>query len=811
MTATLRNVARNRLYFYTNVIGLAVAITAALLIGLFVHDELTYERFIPNSANVYLVSTVVTPPEGHGSLESLPAEPDVASWLKLDLPAVTQAARLVPAHLEVRRRDFISTETVYWADPALFSILRLPVHAGSLETALARPDGLVLTVSMARKYFGRDAPIGETLELGHAERATVTAVLEDLPSNTHLDVSMIASGSSQASAITSLDHTPMPAFGVKSWDSYTYVTLQPGVSLPKVEAQLPDLLDRHAPSENSKPTSSVYHLHLLPIGAIHLQAQARGTMKPSGRRETVYSLAAVGVLILVVAAVNFINLMTSRALRRSVEVGVRKVAGANRYDLIAQFIGESLLYVGCAAVIAVSAAELLLPGLNAFLQRTMEFAYWSDPILAAVAVIVLLLLALAAGIYPALALSMLRPARIFGSSGVVSTHQSVSVRRALVTVQIAILIGLVLAAVVISRQAAFAMNQSLRLDTTQVLVIRHACSEGFKDAVRALSGIDTVACSAWTPPASMEAAAGASSPEGHQSVVTYTSIDFGFLELYGLKPVAGRFHDLNRSSDTLAMGVAAGIHEPVVLNEAAVHALGYQSPAAAVGSTINWSHALPPPAMSTGPHQSEIIGVVPDFLTGSIREPIRPSVFYVDPSSNSTLSVKLSSPAQKQALDSIDQLWIRMDHSGPIARSFLDQLLQGKYNEFVRQARLLAMFSAVAIFIACIGLFALCAFTADRRRKEIGVRKALGARRADIAWLLLWDFAQPILWANLIAWPVGFLLMDHWLHGFAYHTELQLWVFLLAGGLATGISLLTVGVHTALVAGQQPVSTLRYE
>jgi putative ABC transport system permease protein len=370
MTGTLRNVARNRLYFYTNVIGLAVAITAALLIGLFVDDELTYERFIPNSANVYLVSTVATPPEGHGSLESLPAEPDVASWLKLDLPAVTQAARLVPAHLEVRRRDFISTETVYWADPALFSILRLPVHAGSLETALARPDGLVLTVSKARKYFGRDDPIGETLELGHAERATVTAVLEDLPSNTHLDVSMIASGSSQASTLTSLDHTPMPAFGEKSWDSYTYVTLQPGASLLNVEAQLPDLLDRHAPSENSNPTSSVYHLHLVPIGAIHLEAEARGTMKPSGRRETVYSLAAVGVLILVVAAVNFINLMTSRAIRRSVEVGVRKVAGANRHDLIAQFIGESALYVGCAAVIAASVAELLLPGLNAFLQRT---------------------------------------------------------------------------------------------------------------------------------------------------------------------------------------------------------------------------------------------------------------------------------------------------------------------------------------------------------------------------------------------------------------------------------------------------------
>ncbi|HWM66745.1 MAG TPA: ABC transporter permease [Steroidobacteraceae bacterium] len=811
MASALRNVARNRLYFYTNVIGLAVAITAALLIGLFVHDELTYERFIPNSANVYIVTTVVTPPEGHGPLEALPSEPDVASWLKLDLPAVAQVARMVSAHLEVRRGDFISTQTVYWADPALFSILHLPVYAGTLKTALARPDGLVLTRSMARKYFGRDDPVGETLELGHAERATVTAVLEDLPSNTHLDVSMIASGSSQASAITSLDRTSMPAFGVKPWDSYTYVTLRPGASLQNVEAQLPDLLDRHAPSGTSSRTSSVYHLHLRPIGAIHLGAEARGTMKPSGRRETVYSLAAVGVLILVLAAVNFINLMTSRANRRAVEVGVRKVAGANQYDLIAQFIGESLIYVGCAAVVAISLAELSLPSLNAFLQRTMEFAYWSDPTLAAVAVTFLTGLALIAGIYPALLLSTLRPARVFGNSGIVSPQHPASVRRALVTVQVAILIGLVLAAVVISRQAAFAMNRSLRLDTNQVLVIRHACKGSFKDAVKALPGIDAVACSGWTPPESMEAASGASSPEGHQAVVTYTSIDFGFLELYGLKPLAGRFHDMNRGSDTLVMDTPAGIHEPVVLNEAAVHALGYRSPIAAVGRTISWSHALPPPAMSTGPHQSEIIGVVPDFLTGSIREPIRPAVFYVDPSRNSVMSVKLGRHAGEHTLTSINQLWAQMDHQGPIARSFIDQLLQGKYNEFVRQASLLAMFSAVAIFIACIGLFALSAFTAERRRKEIGLRKALGARRRDITWLLLWDFAQPILWANAIAWPAGFLLMNRWLHGFAYHTDLQLWIFLFAGGLATGISLLTVVIHTVLIAGQQPVLALRYE
>ena len=810
-TVALRHLAHNRLFFSVNLVGLAGGIAAALVIALFVRDELSYERFIPGFRGIYLVSIIATPPEGHASLETLAGESDVASWLKLDLPAVAASARLVPEQIEVRRGDFKAVETMYWADPDFFSLLQLPVYAGNLQTALGRPDGLVLTQSMARKYFGRDDPIGETLEFARKERMTVTAVIKDLPSNTHLDVAAIASGRSQASPLTSLDHTPMGSFGEKPWGSYTYVTLKPATRVDDIERQLPALMDRHAPSgPGGIRTSSVYHLHLLPITDVHLDAEARGTMKPASRRGTVYSVAVIGLLILLVATVNFVNLMTSRASRRAVEVGVRKMAGARRRDLIVQFVGESLVYVGFASLAAASLAELLLPSVNAFLHRTMDFAYWSDPAFAAATAIFLVTLAIVASVYPALILSSLRPAQILSHGGIVSPEGSAGVRRSLVTAQVTVLIGLLLAAIVVYRQALFAMHESLRVDSDQVLVIKRACSEGFEAGVKQLPGVIAVACSTWAPPNSIEAASGASLPEG-QAVLWYASVDFGFFELYGLKPLAGRFHAVSRGTDALPAEISAGMRESIVINEAAVHALGLGRAQSAIGRTINWNHGLRRPIPMTGRHQSEIIGVVPDFLIGSIREPIQPAAFYVDPPYNRVMSIKLNGRAIPETLASIDALWKAMGHSDPMSRAFLDQLLQGKYSEFVRQASMLAIFSAVAVLIACLGLFALAAFIAERRRKEIGIRKALGAGRPDIVSLLLWEFAKPVLWANLIAWPLGFWLLNRWLQGFAYHMNLQIWHFMAAGGLATAITLLTVFAHTWSIAGQKPVAALRYE
>ena len=808
--AALRNLARNPLYAALNIGGVALGFTAALLIALYVRDELSYEKFIPGYRDTYLVATTGTPPEGHAPIKSFSTPSHVAFWINLDLAKVASAARLTSSQIVVRRGDFEALESVDWADPNIFSILPLPVFAGDLRTALEQPDGLVLTRTMARKYFGRDNAVGETLELKGRARFTVKAVLEDLPSNTHLNIAMFASGTSPKSLLTQLDQAPMSSFPEDKGWLYIYVRLKKEAQATDVERELPGLLDRHSVSGGSLPTSSIWHLSLEPINQIHLDPEGLTSMKPASRRETVYSFAAIGILIVLVAAANFVSMMTARASRRAIEVGVRKAMGARRRELIVQFVGESLIYVILATLAALSVAVLSLPILNAYLKRTIAFAYWSDARLAASTATIVVMVGALAAIYPALVLSALRPVQMLGKGGVTTAQSSDRVRRALVTAQFAILIGLILAVIVLFRQASFATHESLRMDSDQVVVIGHACRNGFEDAVKAISGVRAVACSNWAPPDPVGSASGATAPGGQQAIVWYASIDFGYFELFGLKPLAGRFHSRSRSTDAFSVGSSSEIHDPVVINESAVRALGFPSPQSSIGKMIEWSHFVPGLGQ-TGRHLSEVIGVVPDFQTSSIREPIEPAAFYVDPPHNGAMSVKLSGRDIPQALASIASLWKKMDNGYPISPVFVDQLLQDKYTDITQQAHLLAVFAGVAVSIACLGLFALSASAAERRTKEIAIRKAMGASTAQVMRLLVWQFCQPVVWANLIAWPVAGWVMNRWLRGFAYHIDLEVWYFVASACLALTIALLTVSVHCFLIARAKPITSLRYE
>jgi putative ABC transport system permease protein len=807
--AALRNLARNPLYAALNIGGVALGFTAALLIVLYVRDELSYENFIPGYRDTYLVATTGTPPEGHAPIKSFSTPSHVAAWINLDMATVASAARLTNSQIVVRRGDFEALESVYWADPNIVSILPLAVFAGNLATALDQPDGLVLTRTMARKYFGRDNVVGETLELKGRAKFTVKAVLEDLPSNTHLNVAMFASGTSPKSPLTQLDQTPLSSFPEDKGWLYIYVRLKKAQAT-NVERELPGLLDRHSVSGGAQPTSSIWHLSLEPINQIHLDPEGLSSMKPASRRETVYSFAAIGTLIVFVASANFVSMMTARASRRAIEVGVRKAMGARRRELIVQFMGESLIYVLLATLAALSVAKLSLPILNAYLKRTIAFAYWSDPSLAASTATIVVMVGALAAIYPALVLSALRPVQMLGKGGITTAQSSDRVRRALVTAQFAVLIGLILAVIVLFRQASFATHESLRMDSDQVVVIGHACRNGFEDAVKAISGVRAVACSNWAPPDPVGSASGATAPGGQSTIVWYASIDFGYFELFGLEPLAGRFHSKSRSTDAFSVGASSEIHDSLVINESAVRALGFPTPQSSIGQMIEWSHFVPGLGQ-TGRHLSEVIGVVPDFQTSSIREPIEPAAFYVDLPHNGVMSIKLSGRDIPQSLASIDALWKKMGNGYPISPVFLDQLLQDKYTDITQQAQLLAAFAGVAVLIACLGLFALSASAAERRTKEIAVRKAMGASTAQVMRLLVWQFCQPVVWANLIAWPVAGWVMNRWLSGFAYHVDLDVWFFVASACLALTIALLTVSAHCFLVARAKPAVSLRYE
>jgi putative ABC transport system permease protein len=815
LAAALRNLARNRLYAGVTIVGLAVGFAAALLIGLYVRDELTYDRFIPGHERVYLFTQTLVLPAAR-PIESATTPMMLAKPLKADFPQIAEVARLTPSYFPsaVRRGDFTATEqNTYWADPQVFRVLPLPALAGDLVHALEPPDGVVITRAIARKYFGKDAPIGETLQIDGLPMR-VTAVLRDLPSNTHLVADIIASARAPQSPISRYEYMNGPLTNTL----LTYLRLKPGASPDSITPRLADFLDRRLPLTNLDYEGKVVRVgHLVPLTQLHLTRFTQGMVKPAADPAVVTAIGAIGALIVAVAAMNFVTLMTARGARRAVEVGVRKAAGARRGDLIVQFLGEAALYVFAAGLIAASLAELLMPAVNAFLQRRLVLDYLHDPALVASGLAVLLLTGLLAGFYPAFVLSGFRPSAVLkgGGSAIVGGGR---VRQALVIGQFAVLIALTLVAITIARQTVFALGEGMRVDKDQVLlVLTQPCSEALRDQMRKLPGVRRVACASYQ---SLNLGDDRDSVvlHGRKIDVAKSPVDFGFFDVFGIKPIAGRLFDRSRPADAALDNPES--RQPVVLNQTAVRQLGFASPQAAVGKSIAWhgfwdeSMRRPegPVAMPAKP--SEIIGVVPDFTLGSVRQPILPTFYAIGRNlapNSVAMAVKLDGGHMPQTLADIDRLWKHYGDGRPIVRVFADRFTLRLYVDTIIQGATVAIAGVIALSIAALGLFALSAYTTERRTKEIGVRKAMGASSRDILRLLLWQFTKPVIWANLIAWPAAFLIMRWWLASFAYHVDVAPWTFLAAGAAALVIAWATVFLHALNVARAKPVSALRYE
>ena len=483
-------------------------------------------------------------------------------------------------------------------------------------------------------------------------------------------------------------------------------------------------------------------------------------------------------------------------------------------DLIVQFMGEALIYVIMAMALAVALAELTLPAVNAFLERTMTLDALTDPALAVSIVGGALLTAFLAGAYPSFLLSAFGAAAAL-KGGAAQPAGSAAVRRVLVIAQFAILIGLIVMTGTIYRQTRFALNDALRLDTAQVAIMRGACRSAFATEVAALPGVKSLSCADGVALGRGMSNNIVTLPDRSQRTVQAANVDVGFFELHGLTPLAGRFFSKNQGQDMVLDRPLAGpeAQPTLVLNESAARLLGFARPADAVGKTVSWTRwsASSDPSKLPPPRPSQIVGVVRDFTLGSIRTPIEATAYHVEPSLTGRVLVKLDGRRLPETLAAIDRLWRRTGNANAVTLAFEDQSVQALYQDVITQGVVIAVCAGLAILIACIGLFALAAFTTERRTKEIGVRKAMGASTLDVVTLLLGQFSQPVLWANLIAWPVAWWAMNRWLGGFAYRVDLPLWLFLAAMALAVVIALATVSTHTWLVARAKPVGALRYE
>ncbi|HEV2867035.1 MAG TPA: ABC transporter permease [Allosphingosinicella sp.] len=797
VAAALRSLMSNKFYALINMAGLATGLAAAMLLLLYVHDELTWDRALP--ADVYRVSSAIAMPGGQTVVFD-GTDYALAQGLRLDVPGIAAVARMMPQDWTVKRGDVEANETIYWADASLFAVLPMLAIAGDPATALQQPNSVVLTRSMARKYFGRDAPIGETLQLNRDRLLRVTAVIRDLPSNTHLSAQIFASGKTPFSNLALAD----AAGGGFHFDgtTYTYFRLKPGASLASVRRALPDLVVSRLQIPRDNPFGIAVTLSVVAVRDIHFAPAGINAMKAPGDEATVAAAAVIALLILAGAGFNFVNLATSRVAGRAVEVGVRKAAGASRSALALQFVGEAVLQVAAAMVLALAAVELLLPTFNGFLEREIAFAYWR-PQLLALLLLAVAALGLAAGAYPALVLSGLRPAvALRGGPGFLDRGR---LRRVLVVVQFAILSGLVISTAVIWSQTRFAARSAARLGGQQVVLVSAPCTDALRNGLAALPGVVGVACS---EPAMIVSDRSVEMMETSPSAIhsfDTLSVAPGFLEAYGLAPLAGRLFSERQGGDSVAPPANGAPQEVrIVINRTAVGALGLRSPAEAIGLRLQAS-------AQRGMRFFTVIGVVPDFPTGSVRVPVAPAAYFIDPSRFGMLSVRVAPGSVAGTMAAIRRVWTATGQDGLPKILPLQQYAESLYREIEREGVLFAIAAAVALFIACIGLFGMASFIAEQRTKEIGIRKVLGATTGQITRLLLWQFSRPVLWANLIAWPVVWWLMRRWLAGFSSHVPLDPWLFLAGGAFTLVVTLATVGGQAFLVARRPPVAALRYE
>lgn len=823
LTIALRNLIRHKLYSVINIAGLGVGLTCALFIILFVRDELSYDTWVPDSDNVYRVEQTIHAP-GRPPLALAPTAFPMATAMHDEIPEVTGVTHIgqEPMTLTIGDRGF--REVVNVVDPNFFQIIKLPLLAGNPAEVFRQPESIVISAAAARRYFGSADPIGRTITDGKGHCGdndtacrdtmvplTVTGVIHDLPHNTQLSGDVFISNLS----ITDYNYLLLK----DNWFSqteYAYVTLAPHADPRAVIAKMAPLLDRALTPRLKKfglsvRGSQVYDVHLTPFTQVHLTSD-RWTFNqtPPGSWTTLYGIVAIGVLILLVACFNFMNLATARAMLRAREIALRKTLGARRAQVILQFLGESVLTALLALLLALMLAEMLLPVFAGFLERPIGLHYLADWPMLLLIVIVAVVAGLISGSYPALILSGFRPATILrtNNSGQAGSGR---LRAILVVLQFAVSIGLGIAATVVFSQIRFARNIDLGFHRDNVLIVGHAGRvftdgrQSFVQALRTNPGILDIALSSMVPFETGQSLDAIKIP-GQPDLILLNQmvVSPDFPDFYGMPLLAGRKLSATRAQDEIDSIFSedvkpANAGHNILINEAAAARLGF-TPQQAVGQTILYNNS-----------PVHIVGVLGDAKFSGAREPVKATDYVYDPKRMAEVSLRLRPGTIPQTLQFIDKSWHAFAPIATVNRHFLDDSFDELYRDDERQGQMFGMFVGIAIFIACLGLFGLAAFTVGRRTKEIGIRKVFGARTRNVVLMLLGQFSIPVLIANLIAWPLAGYYLHGWLQSFAYRISLSPLYFLGAAAVALVIAWGTVLAHAVRVASARPVGALRYE
>ena len=825
-TVAVRALAKSKTYSIINIAGLAIGMAACIMILLYIRYEQSYDEWLPDVENTYQLQAWYPNPQTGGEPAFLQMSAFVSKErIKKDFPQVANAVYAQDNEpVFVKDGQASSTENWLFADDDFLKVVNLPLVAG---TTLTAPQTAVLTQEEATKRFGTDQVIGRTLTVisrGERRDFKINGVLKDLPKNSSMKIK----------AVLRLDFVAYNATGpqfLTCWgcqSGWVYAKLRPGTDVKQLEQQMPAWEKRNIPDERNgdivNNAGKEQDWHFVNLKDVHLGKAQDGTMTPGNDRRSIATFAIIALLILGMAVVNFTNLATARASQRAREVALRKVLGATRRQLIVQFIAESVLISAVSMLLALALVELLVKPFAAFLEADLVLHYFGRNGILLPAVALTLVVGIISGLYPAFFLSRFQPAQVLKANrSAAETPGSGRLRTALVVLQFAVSIGLIICTAVIYGQTVYARSVDPGYKRDKILQLEelgraqlYPKGEAIVDQMSRIPGVVAAGLTEIGVNTNNQSNSYIILPGStKQQLIGQYNVGVGYLDAMGLNLKAGRWFDANRPADDMTIPyppepevekaiAQRGIN--VVINELAAKRLGFKSPQEAIGKTVK-SELLSPEA---GIANITIIGVVGDSRFRTVRTPIEPIMFRKVRTGPGWLMIRYNGDPVKMKA-AVERQWKQITNEVPFNAKFSEDVIREAYKAEDARAKMFAAFSVLAVIIGCLGLFGLAAFTAERRTKEIGIRKVLGARTRDIVRLLVWQFSRPVIVANLIAWPIAWWVMRDWLNKFDERITLTPTPFILAAVVALAIAIVTVVGHAMKVARANPIHALRYE
>ena len=791
-----RNIKKNKAYSALNILGLAVGLAVFILIMLFVRTELSYDRYHANARNIY---RVVQEQPGNvylGSNVFAVTPAPLAAAMVRDLPEVLKATRIdtwSDVLVSVGEKNFLE-KIVHWTDPQTFEIFSFPLVRGDRASALKDPSSVLLSERAARRLFGETDPVDRTVVLQAFDMKAefkVAGVFRDIPANSHFVMDVVA----PFETMGKVEKNDLTRWGNNSY--YTYILLKDGADQKALEAKLVPFITKYEAERVRKRNGRLARYFLQALTRIHLHSRTNFELAPIGDARFVFLFASIAVLVLVIACINYMNLATARSLKRAKEVGLRKVVGAGKAQLVRQFLGDAMVLTFMALVLAVGLVLAALPAFRTFVERDIAFNPFRDLALMPGLVLLAAVVGVVAGSYPALFVSAFRPVSAIKGTGA-SRARGRGLRNALIVFQFAASIALIICTVGVRGQLRYIRNTDMGFERDQIVVLSPRGGvrpnlEPFKTELRRNPAVLSVASSSCLPNnvTSSTNANWPGRPEELRIPIYVIEADYDFAELYGLKLARGRNFSRDFPSD------AGGAF---LINEAAQKAIGWDDP---VGREFG------------GPGRNgangKIVGVLKDFHMHSLRLSIMPLYISLDPTRANRVSVKIRGGDIPATLDSIRENWKRFEPAYPFEYTFFDEVFDRAYRVEQRLGTMFSAFAGLAVLIACLGLLGLASFTAEQKTKEIGIRKVLGASSTSVIVLLSREFMKWVVAANVIAWPVGYFAMRSWLQNFAYRTSLTMPMFLGAALAAFAIAAAVISLQTYRAAAANPAESMRYE